>query len=320
MAFVKINGVQITEITSQNADSFLVELESLTHPPQDLDLLTFHRGLEHPDHLKTLLIQSRAGGIGLFQLQGLPWDSQILGWPSARLNWLMAKNSADRSEIYQTLLREVHQSLSTFDLAYVTARVESSDWLRVHELGLANFQPVDGLLTFGQTLKEEPMLVPPPQPFQLRAGKSEDERGVGELAASVFSRSRFHNDPVVGLERANHLHCEWGKNTVRGVAAQKVFVVEVKDQLVGFVSCKVHHSIGVIDLIGVAPRATGQGLGKLLLNQAAHWFWRQKLQHIEVSTQMNSREAIRLYQGSGYTFQISHLTFRWHQRQMLAHE
>ncbi len=254
----------------------------------------------------------------LLQLEPLPWESEILGFPAARIAWWIAsqKNGVSRQhreELLRLALREASQK----DVRYITARLPACDLEGIHLLEEHGFRLVDGLLTFGAA----PSDLPPrcqegSGNLRCEGSTPEDVAALGEIAASSFSVDRFHADPWIPKEKADELHRRWVMNSCAG-SANCVLVARTTEPI-GFTTLSLDEvskttlglQVGIVVLVAVSSRRRQSGVARELTRAAIEWFRQAGCAWVEVGTQLANIRASRLYQAVGFKLVGSSVTLR----------
>lgn len=131
-----------------------------------------------------------------------------------------------------------------------------------------------------------------------------DARAVHDLAGRAFKYSRFHADPRIPARVATSIKSEWARNLALGIRGAGGWVVEKSGVVVGFLGVVQRQSEDsasehlAVDLVGVAPEVSGQGLGTMLLGAAMDEACARGVDLI-ASTQETNVAAARLYLRSG---------------------
>jgi ribosomal protein S18 acetylase RimI-like enzyme len=145
------------------------------------------------------------------------------------------------------------------------------------------FEPID--------IRIELLLSSPPAAAPRTLASPDDEP---ELLAIVrenpFEHSRFFRDPRFGREKAAELFELWRR---RGLEDHQWFTVIEEG---GFVTC----SESAIQLVAVASRARGRGVGRRLIAGALAELASRGAEDVTVVTQGSNIAAQRLYAGSGF--------------------
>jgi len=82
-----------------------------------------------------------------------------------------------------------------------------------------------------------------------------------------------------------------------------VFIAKSKDEIAGFINCKVKKLYGssMIDLVAIHPRFCGLGIGSELLLKALEWF-KERAEVVYADTQITNIAAINMYQHKGFNY------------------
>lgn len=250
-------------------------------------------------------------------MEDQPWDTRVLGLRCARIaDFKTIMETSSRLplpyDFYQPLVRAIAKN----GWEYVITRLPAGQWRRYHLLENAGFRFIDQILGF-----RRPEGVPLPnvsQDVHLRLAQLADEGVVAELSAKSFVRSRFHNDPLLSPDQCRRIYSEWGANSVRGQAAQWVWVAETDRRIVGFITLKTKEERGIkagaIDLIGVLPEFSGRGVGQTLVARGCEWLSSQGIPTVQVQTQSDNFAAIQLYTRMGFKPEFAGVTLRWSSR------
>ena len=212
-----------------------------------------------------------------------PWDSDVLGVPVARV--LQLHDPC-------TVIKECRAR----NIRYVFAKVPLHNVQALHDFQDRGFRTICGELTM--ELDDKVKLPPEDDTFRLAAPHDEDR--LREIAACSFSHSRFHFDPTISDDVANHSRVVWVSNAVRNLLETPCAVV-VNRELSGFVVCTADADgeRGSIDLIAVHPRLRGDGRGRALCTQGIHWL-KRRCARVEVVVQLANIPAVNMYLSEGF--------------------
>jgi dTDP-4-amino-4,6-dideoxy-D-galactose acyltransferase len=252
---------------------------------------------------------------GQASLSMLPWDSEQLGTTAARINYLVADGPyAQQVETKFALLKRVVKEAVARGIRHLSIRIDAADLSSLHVLEQTGFITVDSILTFGINL-EEHQANEIDHDFTLRAATHADAEVAAQLAATAYSKDRFHADPSISTDRADRLHAEWIRNSCLGKAADRVLLAEDSNGLLGYVTCAIRRTpdektIGTIVLVASAPHARGRGVGYATTMAALEWFREQGCATVEVGTQLSNITASRLYQKCGFRLVGSSVSLR----------
>lgn len=205
----------------------------------------------------------------------LDWENQFFGRHSALLSF----DSGSRLEPEQ---------LHEFDV--VQAKVLSQRLSELDKLSQLGFRLVEGeidlRLDIAATAYQPGIRIARPAHIpQLRAA-----------AGQLFTHSRFRM-PWYCPQASARFYAQWIENAVLGAFDdQCLLAVDGQDQLQGFVSLRqLGDKSARIGLLATLPIAQRQGVGRRLINAAAHWCKVRQLTHLHVATQLSNLAAIRFY-------------------------
>lgn len=143
---------------------------------------------------------------------------------------------------------------------------------------------------------------------RIRPMREGDLSSVVSFGGTLFKQSYFYRDPFIRPGEADRLHRTWIENLFRR-DADVVWVCEVEEEPVGFVTCRVEGAEGVIALVGVDPSVQRRGIASAVLKAAVHWFLDAGVESIRVKTQSSNVPALNLYLENGFRFGFVDLTF-----------
>jgi ribosomal protein S18 acetylase RimI-like enzyme len=142
-----------------------------------------------------------------------------------------------------------------------------------------------------------------------RFAKAADELKVRSIAASAFTQSRFHMDPRISKTAASRIKSDWAGNFFDGGRGTHMVVSEDAGVTAGCLLLIHRGEELIIDLVAVAPKSQGMGLGRAMLNFAA-----QNVagpQRFVVGTQLHNTQSLAYY--TGYGFRIVRSSHSLHQ-------
>lgn len=253
--------------------------------------------------------KSSAAIAGFAALSRLPWDSEQLGMPAARLDYLISNGPyLQGSAIKRALADCVLLFCDKEGIRHLSARADASDLSSIHVLEEKGFIQVDGILTFALQLDGTRPGLPAHSPIKIRIATAADAEAAAELAGKAYIYDRFHSDPAIPVERSDRLHANWLRNSCSGKAADAVVLAEENGRLLGFVTCKLNRDtkehlgklIGTIVLVATAKEASRRGIGRMTTMASLDWFREQGTAIVEVGTQLRNLPASRLYERCGF--------------------
>ena len=168
------------------------------------------------------------------------------------------------------------------------------------------FRKIEHLIYFERTLNPSDQL---DLPSNTRLAINDDVHACSKIAGNCFNKDRYHADQHLDDRIADHSKYTWAKNNILG-RCDTNFIVELEDQIVGFISCLRETTTAVIDLIGVTCEAQGKGIGTLLVKTAISHYAKQ-VSSIKVGTQKSNTASIKLYGAAGFIKIDEAITFHW---------
>ncbi|GLH69231.1 hypothetical protein GETHPA_07640 [Geothrix rubra] len=216
----------------------------------------------------------------------LPWDSELFGYPVARL-----APEGLRPELFPATLEQLRGQ--GVRLAY--AQVPWSDQATRALLDGIGAPMVDRKVTFGKALTGGS--IPPAGVEAWQEGEVSAE--LEALALASGHLSRFRTDAQVPSHVFPTLYKAWIRRSVLGEIADAVLVAREAGKLAGLVTLAQHGPVSEIGLVAVADGCRGQGIGRRLMAAAEAWSDARKAGRLEVVTQGENAAACALYRSAG---------------------
>jgi dTDP-4-amino-4,6-dideoxy-D-galactose acyltransferase len=254
----------------------------------------------------------------------LGWDSEQLGMPAGRLDYVIpaAAPAGDARLLTARLMmagRAVVEAATAAGLRHLSARLDARELTTVQALEMAGFQVVDGLLRFALAVGDGAPPTGRSDALRLRDAVPEDVPALRALALGAFRYDRFHNDPALAPGVADRLHAAWVENAVRGRTAAGVIVATAADQTVGFFVLALDHEaqkhlgfpVGTLVLIGVDQAWRRRGVALALSHAGTAWLAARGARRVEVGTQLANLAAANLYAKAGFRLVQTSISLRW---------
>jgi len=247
--------------------------------------------------------------------QTLGWDTEKLGVPSARLSVIVDPDSV---EVTASIVGEALASATSAGFGYLFTRVDARELATVQHLERAGFRTVDAIVSQYLRVGVQPGVSAAPSGIAVREATAADAALVEEMTDATLTQSRFHSDPLVGVEKARAMYREWARNSVSGLN-ELTLIAEVDGVPAGFLSCKdvrgAREAYGYgycrIELVAVleAFRGTGavQALTANLLARCPAHGWAL----CGIGTQISNATALRAYGKAGFTPGDAIFSMRW---------
>jgi dTDP-4-amino-4,6-dideoxy-D-galactose acyltransferase len=187
-----------------------------------------------------------------------------------------------------------------FGVRLIAARLDP-----VQDLSPFGFRRVETLTTFEGALD-----APTGWPDGVRRGEPSDAGACADIAVQAFTHDRWHADPQIPDTAADAFKRAWVENDVRGRADTVLIAEDERGGVDGFLLVLERERIAIIDLIAVAPKAQGRGVGRRLLQAlAAECGQRRRLGR--AGTQDTNLAAARLYESAGWRLADRQTGWHW---------
>ncbi|MBM3993187.1 MAG: GNAT family N-acetyltransferase [Planctomycetes bacterium] len=230
-----------------------------------------------------------------------PFDTEQFGVPVVRLR--ICGNVTQKQ--FAQAVRQHIGAWRAEGVWLASCRIPSTETTLAEILSECGFRHVETLITLSRhvtpNLPSELASVSPATP--------DDIPGCMEIARVEFHHDRYHADPEIDRGAADRLKAQWVKNSMLG-RADAVFVTRDDVGPSGFLLCNRTADKAIIDLIAVAKRSRGKGLGMAMIGAA--------LQHYSgvaatmlVGTQAENLASLALYRRCAFVPSMRSLTFHW---------
>jgi GNAT superfamily N-acetyltransferase len=264
------------------------------------------------------------GGLAVAVARRLPWDTQVLGVPAARIEWLAARRDPVEMAGLDVVLSRTLEWTRREGIRFLDVKINSQDIHLVPFVERHGFHLMDLLTIHAMDLKRYvPRAVP--APCVLRSLIPSDVPILAELTAQAFSDqfanlNRFVVDPHFSRDSVETFHREWFRNCANGSQARHVCVATLADAPIGYLA--IQHladlerlsgrRLATVPLNAVSHEARGRGIYKALCTEAFDWLRRNGYDAVEVRTQVSNLAVERTWQAFGGYLAASYFTFhRW---------
>jgi dTDP-4-amino-4,6-dideoxy-D-galactose acyltransferase len=272
--------------------------------------------ISNPDAFVSVV---RKNGVmrGLACWRKLLWDTQMFGFPAARLELLLYDGDYHEGRaIVSDLTQGVVEGCRAAGIVHIIARIDANDLPSLHVLEKEGFETIDGILTFSLRLPQE-RIIPTATGFEIRHFQQADLEDVLSIARSAYVFDRFHADPSLTREIADKVNETWVRSSCMG-ASDAVILACHSGTLAAYVTCSIHKetsdvlgtTFATIGMVATHSEFRGKGAGTCATIGALNWFQQQSVDVIEVGTQVGNVAASRLYESNGFRLTASHLTLR----------
>lgn len=237
-------------------------------------------------------------------LQDLPWETSHLHVPCHNL-WV-AVDPGD-AEALPSLAPALPRE------GFIWIRVASEHSRAREALAAAGFEPILEMVNFERDLAATPSPSAASDVELVPAGPS-DANLLAGMGRRLFSKDRFHSDPLVSREAADALHADWAANCARGTAAEFVLLARRGGVPAGFHAGRAlpHEGglAGTTVLIGTLPEHSGHGVGRAMVDEGLVRMLARGAHSAWVRTEATNQSACRLYASCGFAPSMRFWYFR----------
>ncbi len=220
----------------------------------------------------------------------LPWDSNFLGFPVARLRATTLNAAA---------LRTVLAACRAADIRLLYLSADPADAVTAAAARSLDLPLADHRLTFEKPLPGNGLQPLPAGDFALRrvvAGSAALEA----LALQSGAYSRFRRDPRFAPDVFPRLYGQWLRAALAGANGQRVWTAEAGGEVLALLVSRAAPPVFTLELLAVAVAARGQGLGWQMLEASQRQAGIAGCSSLRLVTQADNLPADRLYRRFGF--------------------
>lgn len=225
------------------------------------------------------------------------FDSDLFGFSVAKISKVSPHGSVSDT------IRLMLDSFREGGIEYATYRLPADEFTLIHALEHAGFVIVDGILSFERLIENHETTMHP----NVRSAVKKDRAILARIGSTIWSATRFYNDPLIPRKSANELYKQWIVNSLNRQRADWVLVYD-DHEVAGYISLK---KDGSIPLVGVAGSHQGKGIAKTMLSGAFDILRQKGVGKAMIETQITNIPAIRTYEAVGFRVTSSFVTLRW---------
>jgi len=262
------------------------------------------------DESKVLFSEDNGEITGIISYEFLPFDSSIYGINMAKIRFLFGKTK----DICKKLINSLQDYLIEKGIKHVTIKIDSLDIKSASVINESGFNNITTLINFYFNFDKQQIIIQK-KGFFVREADNNDIPILENLSKESFKPiTRFYLDKNLPKEKTKEMYATWIRNSCLGFA-DKVFVCEYDNNIVGFITCEIKDykedlnlKEGVIGLIAVSREYRGKSIAKDLLYRSLKWF-NDKVDYVMVGTESSNYPALKLYQDAGFKILCSESVF-----------
>ncbi len=223
--------------------------------------------------------------------QYLPWDSNFFNLRIARVNGNTLTDEAAHEIMEWSEQNQI-------DCLYFLANPQDHQTIQLaeqHRFHLVNIRVTQ--VWVNHRAPVSPVAI---EGVKIRSFLSDDIPYLRDIAAKIFTYTRFYADTCFPRTKVAQFYDIWIKNSCEGYADQ-VIVAEVDQHPGGFITChKRSAQEAEIGLIGVNEQFRGRGIGKELVKAALRWSLDQGAERVKIVTQGTNLPGLVVCQRVGF--------------------
>ena len=199
--------------------------------------------------------------------------------------------------------------------AFYYSKVNVAEVAVLAALTRADMSVVDVNVIFGIDAASVGGDRPVPAEVDIREVRRGDVDEVLAIAETSFRYTRFHLDPLVSKPIADRIKREWIASYCTGRRGEGLWIAMADGHPAAFLAVLGGDDHGrrhkVIDLVAVAPRFQGRGIGRALVNFfLAHYA--PHCDRLRVGTQIANVPSAQLYESAGMTIERAQYVLHMH--------
>ncbi len=275
--------------------------------------------LNSKDALRKVLIRQN-DVLGVLTAQKSAFDTEHFGFGVGKVGAINVSDNLSDKDVFlakHMLLEECSPWMRNVGVQCLISRVSYGDYMGVLAHEKNGFRLADILVTFQLDLQSTNRTIGSQNNkcVNIRPVQFGEEDILMDIARCAFKHDHFHRDYRFPQQKSDELFSKWIYNCCHGLV-DFVLVAVVKNQLSGFIACKIKNTKngkhGIIDLIAVSTSYRCNGIGGSLVAESVSVFHDLGVKSVSVGTQANNVGAVLIYEKSGFRFAQSKLTFhKW---------
>ena len=246
----------------------------------------------------------------MYRFEELELETEIIGKRAV-------KYPCDETGIVDDVDGVVREMLQD-SIEFTHVRVSSDEQATIERFCAAGFVDVGELWTFELTLINREQQLRKLGQSSVEPLHHAFELQLAELARTSFSQDRFHRDPRIPEQAANHLKSRWALNNLNGRAEYNWGYIE-EGLLQGFIQCLVRGTTLAIDLVAVSEASRGKGIGQTLVNEVIVSAKSSGFDRVIVGTQADNQSSQALYRKFGFERIKCGRSLHWHASKTSKH-
>lgn len=271
--------------------------------------------LDKSNFILAAKIRNSYTGFAVLEKQG--WDSAFFGFNCCKIEHIFSNGENKLNiDVKKQLLEFISGLCKEENIRYLNVKVDTQDNTSICAFESCGFKLVSVMLHLVYITKQRR------RNFKIigkiRPHREKDLKALRILAKNSMRYDHFHSDFNFSKKVSDNIYASLIENCCKGILADKVFVVERKGKVAGYVACQIRHDLNNILPIRIGHirhlavlYPEGFGCGPGLQEVALNWF-RDKVDIVESNTTIQNTPIIRISLESNMNITSSYLRFsKW---------
>ncbi len=271
--------------------------------------------LDKSNFILAAKIKNSYVGFAILEKQG--WDSSFFGFNCYKIEHIFINGDSKlKIDAKKQLLESALGLCKEKKIRYLNVKVDIQDNTSIYAFESCGFKLVSVMLHLIYITKQRR------RHFKIvgkiRSYREKDLKTLRMIAKYSMQYDHFHSDFHFSKEVSNNIYASLIENCCKGILSDKVFVVERKGKVAGYVACQIRHDLNNILPIRIGHirhlavlYPEGFGCGPGLQEAALNWF-KDKVDIVESATTIQNTPIIRISLESNMNIASSHLRFsKW---------
>lgn len=254
---------------------------------------------------------------GFVVLERQVWDSSFFGFSCYKIEHIFAKSESKLNiDVKKQLLGFISGLCKEKNIHYLNVKVDAQDNTSIYALESCGLKLVSAMLhlVYIVKLRRRHFKIT----GKIRPYREKDLKTLRMIAKNSMHYDHFHSDFNFSKEISDSVYAALIENCCKGILSDKVFVVERKGMVVGYVACQIRHDLNNILPVRIGHirhlavlHPQGFGCGPGLQEAALNWF-KDKVDMVESATTIQNTPIIRISVRSNMDIVSSNLRFsKW---------
>lgn len=227
----------------------------------------------------TLVCKEQTHILGFLIIQKLSWDSEIFGFPCARIKYILSINNKDTYSVKSRLVKEALVYAKSKDIKFIDCHLHPLDFTGIKSLIKNNFDLIATHIHHVWDFRKDFKLnYKPSTPIKL--ADSNDLPLLESISNEIIPyHNRFNLDKEMKKTgKIPILFKEWLKNSLLGRAKCVLLAIE-NDKVIGYTTIVIKENtkdflgitIADVELTGVLPSTRNKGVYRDMIITAVEW-------------------------------------------------